>query len=62
MTRTSGWRPSAVNAATPKAAEKAKIEGEKQWAADYHNPASPNYDKARVEREAAEAIANGECC
>lgn len=45
-----------------KKAAEAKIEGEKQWAADYHNPASQNYDKARVEAEAAEAIANGECC
>ena len=41
---------------------KARAQWEKEWAADYHNPASPNYDKARVEAEVAAAIANGECC
>ena len=35
----------------------AKAQWEKEWAVSYQNPASPNYDKARVEAEAAAAEA-----
>lgn len=31
----------------------ARAQWEKEWAVSYQNPASPNYDKARVEAEAA---------
>lgn len=39
--------------------EDARIEAERAaaWAADYHNPASPNYDAARVAAEEAAAWA-----
>lgn len=36
-----------------KKAAEAKAQWEKEWAVSYQNPASPNYDKARVEAEAA---------